>query len=170
METSERIGWILLGCVIGFVLGYVVRALKDIEEKVHHVEEVVNEDHQLLHRDEDGLARYPLIMNTLLLLVVLLTVWAAISTGRVNNQLEKTLTCLEQYNTRQGLALKSRDESIKTNSKAEIALWTQYNRLYKLAKSDPTKIPVVQDQLNAIILECEPVCRPQHPPRLQGET
>jgi hypothetical protein len=51
------------------------------------------------------------------------------------------------------LALKSRDESIKTNSKAEIALWTQYNRLYKLAKSDPTKIPVVQDQLNAIILD-----------------
>lgn len=153
METYERIGWLVLGGFIGFILGYLVRALRDLETKVTHVEEVVNEDHDILtHRDEEGLARYPVIMNGLLFLVVLLTVYAAVSTGRVNNQLEQTLSCLEQYNTRQGTALTGRDQANKDATKSEIRLWTKYNKLYDLAKNDPSKIPIVQEQLNGIIV------------------
>lgn len=154
MGLDERLGWIALGCVLGFILGYIVRSLRDIEEVVHDMDDIVREQNEKPKRKrngEKGLVRKPLLLDFALLLVVCLTVWASFQTAAVNEQLNRTLDCLTKHNTKQGTALKGRDRAITEGTESEIKLWARYGKLYKIAKSDPSKIPVLQEKLNKSI-------------------
>lgn len=111
MDWSERIGWLILGCLIGFALGYIVRSLREIKDELDEVDELVKERLDGDRRDrktpkrgrgEDGLARYPLLLDIALILVIGLTVFAAFSTQQTNNDLRDIQK--EQRATQQRLA------------------------------------------------------------------
>lgn len=54
MEMDERFMWMLLGAIVGFVLGYIVARLRDIEEKVQEVDEHVMGKDMKKPRNEGG--------------------------------------------------------------------------------------------------------------------
>lgn len=154
MELSERIGWMLLGMGIGFVLGLIVAHLRTIEEKVDSVDE-----HITNKRNERGFTDIPAVASLMYLLVLVIVVWSVIQAARATHEsdkaqreLKRTVSCIERYNVRQGDALTSRDKAIRAGTQSEIALWTKYAELYALAKEDPSKVPELNEALNRAVL------------------
>lgn len=147
MGLDERATWLLLGCAIGFVLGYIVRSLRDIKEELDEVEDILKKP----ERGEKGFMRYPIVADIMLILVVSITAWAAFASQQASNDVRHVSECATQYNMRLGETLASRDKAIRAGADAEIRLWARYNKLYKIAKSNPSKIPVLQERLNEAI-------------------
>ena len=146
MEFSERLLYLLLGGFIGFILGYIVRYLQVIKEELDEVDQQVKDI-----RGEGGFMRKPVIADIVVLLLVVISAGAAFQTARVNSRLTDTVECIVDYNNHQSLAVASRDRAHEDETAAEIRLWTKYAELYALAKSDPSKIPAAQEQLNKAI-------------------
>jgi len=151
MDLMDRLMWLLLGCLIGFVLGYIVRSLQDIKEKVDEIDEVVTDAPSKWEPNERGFMRLPRFAELSLLLVIALTVWASFATARVNAQLNNTIDCITNYNVHQSTALKLRDKSIRAGTSSEIQLWTEYGKLYALAEKDPSTIPAAQKKLSQAV-------------------
>lgn len=102
VDLNDRMGYLVLGMLLGAILGYVARMLQDIKKDVrvmshdvHNIKEEVDEIDTIVKRprkrDESGIVRYPLAADILLVTVLALTFWAAYSTGETNNKLEKAV-------------------------------------------------------------------------------
>ena len=152
MDLADRLLWMAVGGALGFVLGYIVRSLKDIRKRVEHMEDVVTNDEpgNGRHR-EDGFMQHRYVADAMVLLVVILSVFASFQTARVNSELEHTLSCIYEYNKDYGGAIKSRDRSIKNGTQSEINLWLRYEVLYQEAQDKPKRIPRLQEELNKAI-------------------
>lgn len=148
MDLLERTILIGIGVAIGFVLGYITSQLRKIEEEVTEVLDI--EHHK---KDEQGSLRRPTLAQFGLFLVICLTVYAAFQAGATNANLDNTVTCVVEYNEDQGQALKGRDTANRDGTQSEIDLWTSYEKLYKIAVSDPSKTKQVQEQLNKDIIK-----------------
>lgn len=147
MDLLERTMLLAIGGAIGFILGYIVRSLRDIQEKVDEVDDIVK--HTQGH-GEKGAMRLPSLASLFMALVVLVTVWAAFAASSTNSELGHTVTCLTRFNTHQNEALTARDNAIKQETAAEIDLWGLYNRLYRegtLPNTTPAQIKHIQDIL-----------------------
>lgn len=155
MDLLDRLIFFAIGAAIGFVLGYIVALIRTIRNEVGKVldETQKPESDDESSRDERGEVKRPHATTVGLILVLIVTAWAAFATGKVNGELDRTLTCLTQYNSHLGRSLKSRDKAVQSGTQSEIDLWTKYGRLYDIAKSNPKKIPVVQEQLNKAIMD-----------------
>lgn len=85
----DRLFWFLLGCLVGMVIGYVVRSLREIKDKVDQVDKHITEGPP---NDEGSVTRQGL-RDGLLLLVVAMVVWASISSqlnsNKVSDQQDK---------------------------------------------------------------------------------
>lgn len=150
MDLLDRLVFFAIGSAVGFVLGYIVACIRTIRNEV---EKVLDIEQNKPDRDERGEFKRPTAANIGLIFVLLITAWAAFTTGKVNGELDRTLTCLTQYNSHLGHSLETRDMAVQSGTQSEIDLWTKYGRLYAIAKSDPKKIPVVQEQLNKAIMD-----------------
>ena len=91
MGLDDRLWYLLLGCLIGFVLGYITRALRDIKEELQEVDETV---HKL--KDESGITRFPVVANIALALVVMTTVYAAFLSQKASNEVEENQLTIEK--------------------------------------------------------------------------
>lgn len=89
MDFDDRLGMFLLGCLIGSVVGYIVRLLQETREKIDRVDKTVKDAHRA-PRDEKGFMRYRFVADIMMILVLMVTVYAAFSTQKVNNDLKKT--------------------------------------------------------------------------------
>lgn len=152
MDLIERIIFFAIGGGVGFILGYVVARLQTIESKVDAVKSEVHEVDVIVkhERDEEGSIRFPSITAMMLVLVVLITAYAAFSASRANEKLEDTVDCLTRFNTVQNRALTARDQAIQQSAQAEINLWGLYNELYKegeLPNTSSDRLEEIQDTL-----------------------
>lgn len=92
MDLIERLEWLTLGCVIGFILGYIVGRLRDIRAEVHEIKEELNiVETDVKHiRDDQGVMTHRWSANIALALVVSLTFFAAIQSQRASNRSNET--------------------------------------------------------------------------------
>lgn len=84
MGLDDRFMYLLLGCFIGFVLGYIARTLQTLADRVDEVDKTVKK------RDEGGFVRNPIALDVVLLFVVALTVWAAVASQTAANRSNDT--------------------------------------------------------------------------------
>lgn len=92
MSVSERIIFLAIGGAIGFILGYMVRALSCIQQDTSELKEVMK-------RDKDaGLVRYPILLDVCLFIVVALTVYAAFQSQRASNRSDNAVDQVQQSN------------------------------------------------------------------------
>ena len=87
MSFDDRLGWLILGCLIGFVLGYISRLLQEVKATVDEVESVVKDEQD---KGDHGFVRNSLIMDAALLAVIVLTVWASFSSQKASNDVQAT--------------------------------------------------------------------------------
>lgn len=105
MGLDERLMWMLLGCVLGAIIGYLARMLQEINgnveaciHEVHDIKEEVEEIDTFMknrERNEGGFMRIPWAADILMVTVLALCVWASVSTGNTNNRLEDAVVELK---------------------------------------------------------------------------
>jgi hypothetical protein len=151
MSLLEILGWFALGCLIGFVLGYQTRSIREITTEIHEMKEEVDEideyvqeqkhegdvpqkedgpRHRTRLRDnEKGFVRNPIVMDIALLIVVILTVWAAFASQSASNDVEKTQSqltrvtlCNQHFLSRALSALSERSDFVQRQAGANVAL------------------------------------------------
>lgn len=88
-HLGERILFLAIGGVMGFVLGYIVRSItclrNDVEEIKHHS-----------HPKDAGLSRKPVILDVVLLFVVCLTVFASFQSQKASNRVSDSQARIER--------------------------------------------------------------------------
>lgn len=155
MELDERIGWLLLGMAVGFVLGYIVRSLRDIKEELDEVDELVR------RQNESGFARNPVILDVVLLIVVALTVWAAFASQALSNQVQQTqrnqtqsVVCNKQYLRKTIVALNQRTSYVQHQTLANIKLQTAQRDFFLIIfehpRNDKIEIKAFKEYLDSL--------------------
>jgi hypothetical protein len=89
MDWSERLEWLILGCIIGFIMGYIVRTLREIKEELDEVDEIVKGEHGIEGKQR-GSIHTPTLAGFMLICVVAITAWAAFASQSASNEVKKT--------------------------------------------------------------------------------
>lgn len=89
MAFDDRLQFLLLGMAIGFVLGYLVRLVRDIKEELDEVKEEIEEVLPSRKNNNGGFIKIPL-RDIAILLVVGLTAWAAFVSQKASNDVENS--------------------------------------------------------------------------------
>jgi hypothetical protein len=114
MSLDDRLAWLVIGCVIGFIVGYLTRMLRDtlirldeIKEELDEVDDIVKSEHpdwRSRIRDERGIMSNRLSANIALFVVVVITAYAAFLSQEAVNGLHDTqdrqaaiTSCTETY-------------------------------------------------------------------------
>lgn len=141
MSLDERIGWLLLGCMIGFALGYIVRSLREIKEEIQEVDKTVKRA-----RNEEGFMRNPIVADVALLLVIVLTVWAAFASQKASNDIQDTqdriarvTICNQQYLSKTIRALNDRTEKFGFQAQANLELQKAQAAMLSVLTAKPPK-------------------------------
>lgn len=160
MGFPDRLGWMILGCAIGFFAGYVVRYLQDLKEELDEVDSIVK--HELGkrasdkvpdQRKEDGFLRNDLFKDVMLLVVVIVTVWAAFASAHTSNEVKSsqqeqaaTNDCTKEYLTKTVKALNERTEFTVQAAAANVALQkAQADFFALLLRKPPESVAVRTD-------------------------
>lgn len=138
MDLMDRLIWLALGGTIGFVLGYIVRSLHEIKEKVEHVDKIVSPESKWEQKNDSGFMRFPIVADLCLLLALFLTVWASFASQHASNQVKETQKqveavthCNQVYLSALLKGVDSRTTSAKEASDANAELqqaWYQFVR------------------------------------------
>lgn len=152
MAFDDRLGFLILGGMIGFILGYIVRSLRDIKEELDEVDELVKD--RFKNRDESGFINSTL-GNVALIVVIGLTVFASIASQRAHNDSENAL---KQFNAAQVqlahqtlcnrtvlkdalVALNERTTYSEAQVNTNVALQTSFSRLLGTLLNNPDLSP-----------------------------
>lgn len=67
MDLDEKIGWLLLGCA----LGYTLRWMQTLKREVDEIDEIVTRR----DRDDAGFVRMPLVLDVMIVILFAATMW-----------------------------------------------------------------------------------------------
>lgn len=126
MSFDDRLEWLLVGCVIGFILGYIVRSLREIKEELDEVEKDMKTNRA---RDDRGFVRNAIVLDVCLVMVIALTVWASFSSQLASNGVKETQQriarvsyCNQEFQKKTLTALNERTEYTQSQTEQNIAL------------------------------------------------
>ncbi len=143
MGWPERLEWLLLGCLIGFVLGYIVRTLRDIKEELDEVDDIVKRDHGI-ENSERGAMHAPTAAGVMLVVVVLITVWAAFASQKASNevkdtqnQLARVTQCNKDYLSKTISTINARTRYTQRQAVSNVQLQKSQARFIGLILHDP---------------------------------
>ena len=144
MGWPERLEWLLLGCMIGFILGYIVRTLRDIKEELDEVDDMIKEDHGIERNSERGALHAPTAAGVMLIVVVLITVWAAFASQKASNdvkatqdQLARVTQCNKDYLSKTINTINSRTRYAQRQAIANVELQKSQSRFVALLLKQP---------------------------------
>lgn len=92
MDLIERIIYFSIGGILGFVLGYIVKGVRVLNEKVYDVKEELQDVNKnlLKNRGEEGIMSHRWSANLALFVVVLVTLYAALMSQEASNKSNET--------------------------------------------------------------------------------
>lgn len=147
MELSDRIGWLIFGMIIGFVLGYIVARLREIEEKVATVDEHVIEAQ---HKDERGAMS---LANAMLLIVVLVVAFSAFASQRASNNVKENqenivtvAVCNQEFLAKILVAVNERTSANADQLKSNVALQRSQSQFLTILLADPPETEAAQKE------------------------
>lgn len=158
MDLNERILWLLFGMAIGFILGYIVRSLRDIKGEVDKIETLIEKRQN--ESNEGGFTRNPIVLDIVLLFVIGLTAFAALSTQQVNNQFqadqaedEQDTQCTEKFLGDTIAALNQRTTFVqnqaRTNIQLQRAQFIFFTTILKNPSNDQIEIDAFHNYIDA---------------------
>jgi hypothetical protein len=160
MGLPDRIGWMLLGCAVGFFAGYVVRFLQDMKEELDEVDGIVKKKLGEREADKDakprksdpGFVRNDLFKDVSLLVVVIITVVAAFMSATASSRVKATqdeqrhdTDCTQQYLTATVKALNERAEFTIAQANANLDLQTSQAEFFGLLLRRPPETVRVRE-------------------------
>jgi len=156
MGFSDRLGWMLLGCVIGLFAGYCIRYLQEMKEELDEVDGIVKNNLGKRPEDrtsEDGFVVPELVKSIALAIVVLLTAWAAFASASASSKVQDTqdaqkhdTECTQEYLVKTVKALNERTEYSVAATKANVDLQkAQADFFALLLRKPPESVAVRTD-------------------------
>lgn len=160
MPLDERLTWLLIGCAIGFIVGYLVRAvqaLREIKEELDHVDDCVKKclqdrgDVEETRDKDDRGAAPPYFGQVALALVVLLTAYAAFSAQQSANdsaanqqQIERVAVCTQATLSNTVNALNERTTYTVAQAEANIELQRSQTEFLAVVVTEPEPSDAIQ--------------------------
>lgn len=156
MELDDRVGWMLLGCLIGFGFGYIVRFLQeirdrlnevkeeldDVDEKVTEVDKIVKKNHP----GDAGFMRHRYVADILMIIVLVIVAWSAFASQRASNQVTGTQdefvivsVCNQRFLAETIDALNQRTAYTQQQIQANTAVQNDQADLWRLLLEQPPK-------------------------------
>ena len=149
VEFSDRIGWL----IAGMVLGYIIRMIQDIRREVHEVDLIVTEK-QDRERDERGSWNFAHGRTVAIALAVLLCIYATFSTGATNNKLEGAISDLKTQQE-QIVAGQKQDEQIQLRLARVTVCTQQYLSRTIMALNERTEFSQRQADANVKLQQAQ---------------
>lgn len=144
MTLNDRLEWLLLGIVIGYVvsrLGEMVKYLREIKEKVDDVDKRVHSK-----QNEAGFMRRPLVADLCMIIALALTVWAAVISGRSAAKVQdnqddtlRTTYCTQQFLSKTIAGLNQRTKYTQDRADANVELQKAQARFIGILLIQPPK-------------------------------
>lgn len=135
MDWSDRLLWLAIGCA----LGYIIRTLQDIKKEVHEVDTIVKHE-----KDDAGLARFPVILNILIVSVFLMTVYSVV---RVEMSYQKSDAAVSDLQTQQK-ENEAQNDRIEAIAKCTLSFTSQTIR----ALNERTEFTQAAANANSLVL------------------
>lgn len=85
MDFDDRLSWLVVGCLIGFVLGYAAKTLRETHQTAELSAAMTNK--------ESGFIQFPVVANVCLALAMCITLGAAVSTQNAKNRMDRSVIC-----------------------------------------------------------------------------
>lgn len=146
MAFDDRLQYLLIGMIVGFVLGYLVRLTREIKEELDEVDEIVKKELGNGHRDKDqaGFMRVPWAANIAILLVVGFTAYASFVSQKASNDVQtaqnsqsRTVYCSKKVLDEAVEVLNERSTFSGAQSGANIDLQTDFAKFFNLILHRP---------------------------------
>lgn len=150
MDFNERLGWLILGALVGFVLGYIVRSLREIREDVVVIKDEVDEIDVIVKtkrdqsRADDGFMHIRFLRDIAVLIALLVTVWAAFASQKSSNevkhqqnQIDQITVCTSEYLARTIRVLNLRTDAVQARADANLELQKAQSKFFKLLLEIP---------------------------------
>lgn len=147
MDVLERVICFAIGSGLGFLAGYIVASLREIKEEVDEmldIEKGSTPDRPVTKRDERGFIRYPVLADAMLLVVLVLTVYAAFVSQAASNDVRATqesqdqvTECNKVFLTRTIDALNERTTYTQAQAQANVELQRAQTRLLAVLLEEP---------------------------------
>lgn len=151
MDLYERLGWMLLGGVIGLFAGYLLRYLQELKEELDEVDGIVKRKLSDRKDDDEGFINNQTVKDVMLLVVLIIVVGAAWQSLAVSKRVTATqdevhgLTeCSQEYLTKTVRALNERTEFTEEQARANVVLQKAQADFFSLIIRKPPESEAVQ--------------------------
>lgn len=145
MSMSDRLGWFVLGAVIGFVIGFIVRGFREMK----------------VRKNENGAIKEQTILRISLFCVIVISVTAAFLSQRATNnvtkdqkQISRIVICDQKFLSLTIAALNQRTVYQKSQLDANVTLqraqYVFFTTLLKPGVSDTVKLKSVRTYIAAL--------------------
>lgn len=140
MGYEERIGWMLLGMAVGFIAGYIVRALRELKEDVHDIKEELDEvDHIVkgnVHND-DGFMSNRLVADIMMVTVLVMVLISTVVSIKASRTVEANADCSLDIFEKTIVALNERTEYSGDQATANVNLQQDQKDFFALLLKKP---------------------------------
>lgn len=160
MTFDERLIWLLIGCIIGYFLGFITGKVQNLKQEI---DEVNPAKRRIRSHDEAGFMRYPIVADFALFLVIIVTAYAAFQSQHTSNLVTKNqqdiargTTCNQKFIRKTLSTLNQRTAYTKAQIAANLKLQkAQSDFLRVLLKVPPTpeedRVKATQDYYATLI-------------------
>lgn len=125
MDLADRVGMLILGGIIGFIAGYIVRSLREIKEELDEVDQIVKEK---LNKD-GGFMANRFVADIMMLIALLLVLGSVVSSINASNDASESLdkqeqstACTQQFLTKTIVALNDRTTYTANQAQSNVDL------------------------------------------------
>lgn len=159
MGAWERLGWMLFGMAVGFVAGYIVRALRELKDDVHEIKEELDEvDDIVKHKltgNDDGFMSNRIVADTVMVVVLVMVLISTVVSIRTSSQVEENADCSLDIFEKTIIALNERTEFTSAQATANVNLQTDQKEFFELLLKQPPepqgrRSQAAQDYLNSL--------------------
>ena len=156
----DRLGWFILGSLLGLFAGYLIRYLQEMKEELDEVDGIVKKELGKRAADKDGkrresdqgFVRGDLFKDIALLVVVVITVVSAFMSSVASSKVQGTQNeqghdtdCTQQYLTKTVKALNERAEFTISQANANLDLQTSQAEFFGLLLKRPPETVSVRE-------------------------
>lgn len=159
-----RIVYLLIGCVIGFVIGYLVRMVREINDKVEEVDRHILQE-EAPPKQSRGRRSFMACFsynNIMMICVLAIVVWSAFASQSASNKVKdqqqrqtRATACTQQYLAVTISALNARTSNNSSQNNANVALQNAQLTFLKVffinpPAPDTEKIRALQTYVDAL--------------------